>query len=451
MQRSTLPAMKRLAFAIVVLAVVAGCARSSGLPFSPLNAPASGSTTASPIKHVVIVIQENRTFDNLFATFPGADGTTYGINHKGVKVSLVRGNLVQYGVAHSYAIFRQQYDDGKMDGFDRALASVHKVRGAIGDYIFRYVDPAQIQPYWTMAQQYVLADHMFQTQGSGSFTAHQDLIRGGTAINKWQSVIDAPNSSPWGCDAPAYTVTPLIGFDRAYLRKAGPFPCFTWWTLATLVDHAGLTWKYYTPELCCSGGSMWSAFDAIKPVRYSAEWKANVISPPMTVLADAKQGALPTVSWVVPQVHDSDHPGGGPDYGPEWVASIVNAIGEGPDWNSTAIVVVWDDWGGLFDHVKPPHQDYQGGLGFRVPMIVISPYARAGYISHTQYEFGSILKFVENTFKLGPLGTTDVRSTSIADCFNFNQKPRPFKRIPAKLPASFFEREPVSHEPVDDE
>ncbi|HZY98430.1 MAG TPA: alkaline phosphatase family protein [Candidatus Baltobacteraceae bacterium] len=449
--------MKRYAVFALALALLAGCGRSPGLPFSPsANAPTTDSPTTSPIKHVVIVIQENRTFDDFFATFPGADGTTHGIDHNGNRVPLVKGDLIQYGVAHSYSTFKKELDGGKMDGFDLADGSIHHVQQRMGAYMFRYVDPAQIQPYWTMAKQYVLADHMFQTQGSGSFTAHQDLIRGGTAISQWTSIIDDPSDSggqqsAWGCDAPAHTYTQLINFQDEYLRRAGPFPCFTWWTLADLVDRAQLTWKYYTPLLCCSGGALWSAFDAVKAVRYSPEWKNNVISPPSTVLQDAKQGKLPSVSWVVPEVHDSDHPGGLQDYGPEWVASVVNAIGEGPDWNSTAIVVVWDDWGGMFDHVRPPHADHQGGLGFRVPIIVISPYAKTAHVSHTQYEFGSILKFVENTFRLGPLGTTDVRATSIADCFNFDQSPRKFTPIPARLPQSFFEHEPVSNEPVDDQ
>jgi len=172
---------------------------------------------------------------------------------------------------------------------------------------------------------------------------------------------------------------------------------------------------------------------------------------------DISNEALPAVSWIVPDRQNSDHPGAGSDTGPSWVASIVNAVGQSSYWSSTAIVVVWDDWGGFYDHVPPPFQDDWGGLGFRVPMLVVSPYAKqgqssqGGYISHTQYEFGSILKFVEDNFGLGRLGTTDVRANSIADCFDFLQKPRPFKRIPAQYSRRYFEMQRPSYEPVDEE
>jgi phospholipase C len=141
---------------------------------------------------------------------------------------------------------------------------------------------------------------------------------------------------------------------------------------------------------------------------------------------------------VIPTDNDSDQPGLAVDDGPAWVASVVNAVGESSYWNTTAIVVVWDDWGGLYDHVKPPFQDNQGGLGFRVPMIVISPYVPQGAVSHTQYEFGSILKYVESNWNLGSLGTTDKRAKSIGDVFNYNQPPRSFTAIPSRRSIRFF-------------
>ena len=137
------------------------------------------------------------------------------------------------------------------------------------------------------------------------------------------------------------------------------------------------------------------------------------------------------------------------------MASVVNAIGQSTYWQTTAIIVVWDDWGGFYDHVPPPFQDHYGGLGFRVPMIVVSPYALGGgspnYVSHTQYEFGSILKFIEGTFGLGSLGTSDERATSIVDCFNFAQQPRPFTVIPSKHNRSYFIHRGPTHVPVDTE
>src|SRR6185312_857279 len=209
--------------------VLGGCAqvwRGFSAGGDVLPAPRESS---SPIKHVVILIQENRSFDNLFATFPGADGATQG-NMGGTIVPLVKGDLITYDVAHGHSTFVTEYDHGKMDGFAVANASIHHVLQKVGQYNYRYVDPRQIRPYWNMAKQYVLADHLFQTQSSGSFTAHQDLIAGGTALDRWESVIDDPSDSgghqaAWGCDAPAGTWTSVINSKREYLRAAGPFPC----------------------------------------------------------------------------------------------------------------------------------------------------------------------------------------------------------------------------------
>ena len=145
-------------------------------------------------------------------------------------------------------------------------------------------------------------------------------------------------------------------------------------------------------------------------MRYGSEWKTNIVSPEKAVLTDASNGKLPSVAWVIPDGINSDHAGfGRSDKGPSWVAGVVNAIGQGSDWNSTAIIILWDDWGGWYDHVAPPQLDY-AGLGFRVPMIVVSPYAKQGYVSSTQYEFGSVVKFVEEAFGLGSLGTDDQRA-----------------------------------------
>jgi len=161
---------------------------------------------------------------------------------------------------------------------------------------------------------------------------------------------------------------------------------------------------------------------------------------------------------VVPDQNNSDHPGDAVDHGPQWVASIVNAVGKSAYWNSSAIVVVWDDWGGMYDHVAPPAvsgsgsgRDDQGGLGFRVPMIVISPYVPQAVVSHTQYEFGSIIKYVEENWNLGTLNTTDQRANTIGDVFNYEQQPRPFTPIPSSLSADYFEHQRPSDFPADSE
>ena len=313
-------------------------------------------------------------------------------------------------LGHCYYAFVTSLDEGAMDGFDLAPKGVCP-RGwgggqPAGTLPYQFVNHNQIAPYWDIAHHYVLADHMFQTQGSGSFTAHQDLIRGGTAVSTSETMIDTPDGMPWGCDAksPATRTDALV--NGKWKLDAGPFPCTkkfpssgSYETLADLLDAKSVTWKYYSPCFSASpncsnactecAGALLNAFDVIAEVRYGSEWSTNVSMPQTNVLNDIAKGALPAVAWVVPSDEDSDHPGAATDHGPEWIASIVNAIGESAYWKSTAIVIVWDDWGGLYDHVKPPLTDTQGGLGFRVPMLVVSPYVANGRVTHTQYEFGA--------------------------------------------------------------
>jgi phospholipase C len=434
----------------VAVAMLAGCRSqpSIGTPGTVPQSAASGDSTGGSnyIQHVVIIVQESRSFDNLFATFPGADGTTHGKTSKGRTIKLKESDLKEAcDFGQLYKGYIRDYDGGKMDGFNLESGCIDEHAGTRP---YQYVNPKQIAPYWDIAQQYVLADHMFETQGSGSFTAHQDLIRGGTMIdrNQGMSLVDYPTGLPWGCDATPRTVTSLIT-PTGYLLNKGPFPCTNkfpssgsyYATLRDLLDAKSVSWKYYTPGVVRGAGELWDAFDMIAPVRNGPEWKKNVTtSPPYEkgIFKDISAGKLPAVSWVIPELANSDRPGAAGDTGPSWVASVVNAVGESAYWPSTAIIVTWDDWGGFYDHVRPPFLDTWGGLGFRVPMIVVSPYAREavpsapGYISHTQYEFGSILKFIEDNFDLGRLGTTDVRATSIVDCFDFMQQPRSFQKIP---------------------
>lgn len=434
----------------LAFSTIAGCSGGGGgsgsatVPGGPPTPVPTSTPLVMKIQHVVVVIQENRSFDNLFATYPGADGATYGVLHTGQKFNLTKAPLLMTKeLEHAYRGYVAEYDNGKMDGFDTVyFGSIGNPSQPAGTFPLRYVDPARIWQYWMMAKHYELADHMFQTQGSGSFTAHQDLIAGGTVINPTASIIDWPSQAPWGCDAPTPgpgnggTFTSYITVTGQYNFNTGPFPCLSYKTLKDLLDPKGVSWKYYTPPIDGnnSSGAIWNAFDAIRNVRYGPDWENDVISPETAVLSDAAKGALPAVSWVIPCGNNSDH-AAGEDYGPQWVASVVNAIGKSPAWPTTVILVVWDDWGGLFDHVRPPFIDQAGGLGFRVPMIAISPYSKSvGYVSHTQYEFGSIVRFIEDNWNLGRLGTTDERAASIADMFDFTKPPRAFTPIPSKSP-----------------
>lgn len=442
--------------ALFALAIATGCASNSMSPVTV--APGSNNAFRARvvqgpkyIQHVVIMIQENRTFDNLFATFGrGSDGTKYGKLHTGATVLLGKVPLLfDHPFTNSYTGYRVAYDGGKMDGFD-----IERGTGAARPLDpYTYTDPATIAPYWALAQRYVLADRMFQTQGSGSFTAHQDLIAGDTQVDAGHAIVDDPTATPWGCDAPGGTVTHLVNRRGKVVSEPGPFPCLTYATLRDLLDRNGVSWRYYSPALDADPpyavGSYWNAFSAISAVRNGSEWTTNVSSPQTNIFVDIAKGGLPAVSWVIPDACCSDHQFS-VDQGPSWVAQVVNAIGNSRYWSSTAIVVVWDDWGGFYDHVAPPQLDF-GGLGFRVPMIVVSPYARKAYVSHTQYEFGSIVRFVEDNWHLGRLGIADRRANSILDVFDYTQPPRRFRTIPAKYSKAHFINQPPTNAPVDDQ
>jgi phospholipase C len=462
------------AFGLTLIAALGITACAGGSSSAPTGgavpswlsaATGSGSGGSSKyISHVVVVIQENRSFDDLFATFPGADGAAGGMEKLPSGDQYVP--LQEVGLdspcdwGHSRNGYLEDWDNGKMDGFNLEGAS-SKCPGKAGTKVYQYVNPSQIEPYWQLAQQYVLADQMFQTQGSGSFTAHQDLIAGGTILNEsqTQSLVDFPSAQPWGCDAHAGTVTSLLVSHPPRKLKLkyhkGPFPCLSYATMRDLLDAGSVSWTYYSPPEPNGPGALWNAFDAIAAVRKGPEWKTNIRNSTQ-IFSDITQGNLANVAWVVPDDDNSDHPGVKKDYGPSWVASVVNAIGESSYWDSTAIVIVWDDWGGFYDNAPPPFIDQWGGLGFRVPMIVVSPYAREGasgpgLVEHEQYEFGSILKFIENTWGLGQLGTTDTRATSIIDCFDFTQQPRQFQEIGSSHSIDFFKHQKPSYLPVDSE
>lgn len=199
------------------------------------------------------------------------------------------------------------------------------------------------------------------------------------------------------------------------------FPCFDFPTLADRVQSAGLTWKYYAPNKG-EAGYIWSALNAINHIRNTSVWTSNVVHNTQFVV-DAMNGNLPSVCWIV-SGPTSEHPPDSSCLGENWTVQQINAVMQGPNWNSTAIFVTWDDFGGFYDHVPPPKVD-NFGFGPRVPLLIISPYAREGYISHTQYEFSSLLKFAETRFNLAPLTARDTAANDMTDSFNFDQDPRP--------------------------
>jgi phospholipase C len=486
--------------AAAIAACGGGGGGSLGGAVLPVPPDTPGAAAKTPIKHVIVVIQENRSFDNFFATFPGADGTTTGkaeampkgiaqtcrgehgrVITKPTSVPLTEVSLTGQGFPHGFPTppykfgdldhihtgFDLDWDQGKMDGWDLAHFDADgSAAYTVCTYPYQYVNPAQIKPYWDMAKEYVLADHVFQTQGSGSFTGHQDLIAGGTQISSDEALIDNPTYFPWGCDANRSVRTAVIkrGSDEVY-KDGGPFPCLKYATLRDLLDAKKVSWKYYAVAVQKETGpqngdtaGIWSGYDAIKAVRYSSEWQTNVSRSPLDIFTDITKHKLPAVSWITPDADNSDHPAEytnnntPDDTGPSWVASIVNAVGKSEYWNSTAVVILWDDWGGYYDHVPPPEpRDWMGGPGFRVPFLIVSPYVKP-HVDHTVYfTGGSILRFIEENWDLGSLGASDAHSTSLGNAFDFSMRPRKFKEISAKYSLDFFLHQPPSGLPLDTE
>ena len=412
---------------VCAVAIVIGC----GSIIRTLPSMDSAVTSTTPIQHIVVIMQENRTLDDMFNGFPGADTAQSGLSG-GAVVNLTKVPLGYTGdIEHSHTQWWREWDHGKMDGF--------AINGSMTP--FTYVDPNDVQPYWQLAQQYTLGDRMFQSNTGPSFPAHQYMIAGQSA-----DVVGTPTGGVWGCDAAPNSLVATLGPGGTELP--GVYPCFDYPTIADLLDAKGVSWRYYAPGRDEDTYFILSAYQAIRHIRFSKDWTNAVVSPETSIFSDLKSGHLAQVTWIVPSFNNSDHPGS-PPYGPDWVASIVNAIGQSKFWNSTAIFISWDDWGGYYDHVAPPQVDGMG-LGFRVPVIVVSPYARHGYVSHVTHEASGFLRFTEEVFGLGTLGTRDVNADDFQDCFDFTQKPQPFVKVRTQHDAAFFERQAPSG-PADDD
>ena len=457
----------------------------------------------NPIKHVVIVIQENRTPDNLFRallTWPGINPANYniatsGTNSKGQTIPLTPGPLgTTYDLRHSHASFLDMYDGGKMDGADK----IPCYGTCPANPQFAYVDNSThlIDPYLTLAAQYGWANFMFQTNQGPSYPSHQFLFGATSATSATDDAAgtfvaenpSAPRGANYtsfndsGCLAPLDEWNFLIHSDGTEAKLTNTTPgafCFSHDTLASLLDDAGLTWKYYAqiqtknPGGSNPGGSIWTAPNSIREIckpdsKYTQctgpEWTANVDLTPSDVLKDIGACNLANVSWVTPDGKNSDHPANGTTGGPSWVASIVNSIGNATTceagagyWSDTAILITWDDWGGWYDHEAPtiltaPFGAYQ--YGFRVPLVVVSAYTPLAYVSNDRLDFGSMLRFTQGIFNLreGSLGFADARANGdLSTFFKFKQSPRPFQTIPAPFNADFFIHDKSPSPPPDND
>lgn len=376
---------------------------------SAVSPPASNRIGLTKIEHVVFIIKENRSFDSYFGTFPGADGATAGKTSDGKIVKLgSTPDETPYDIGHNFEDAIKASNGGQMDHFDLVT------NGNVANYLLPYTQmtESQIPNYFRYAHSFVLADRMFSSLSGPSFPNHLYTVaaQSGGAIN---------NPTPsfiWGCDADPDELVDVMD-STGHITKEPP--CFDFQTLADMLERGHVTWRYYAPPRG-RFGYQWSTLDAIRHIRNGSLWTQNVVAD-TRFAEDAKSGHLPAVSWLVTG-EKSEHPPYSTCQGENWTVEQLNAVMTGPDWNSTAVFLTWDDFGGFYDHVPPPHRD-QFGLGPRVPLLIISPYARQGYISHTVYEFSSFLAFVEKRFGLPGLTDRDREAHPMLDSFDFDQKP----------------------------
>jgi len=395
------------------------------------------SSGAGKIEHIVYIVQENRSFDNMFQGYPGADTVSEGQNSEGETIKLQPWSLANaYDIDHSSeAMFEACNGTGKLPGTDCRMNGFNNEMsfgGPSSNPQYVYVPHNESKPYFDMAHEGVLADRMFQSQLDESFVAHQYVI---AAQAHWS--VNLPTGM-WGCGGESYDKVPTITIERnAYGTPIKP--CYDYVTLGDELDKAKLSWRFYASTYGTEGGSgaEWSGYQAIRHIRYGPDWK-KVISPDWRFITDVRHGELANFTWITPVCDDSDHVNCPKGYGPSWVSALVNTVGRSRFWSSTAIFIQWDDWGGLYDHVPPPYKD-RDSLGFRVPLLILSPYAIEGHVSHVQYETASVLRFAEDLWGLPQMAPADRRATSpAADCFDFYQTPKPFVKISAPLPPKFF-------------
>lgn len=454
----------------------------SALVFALCAGISPAEAQVSNFQHIVLIIQENRTPDNLFYALcsnhpcnPVSSGTSYDIQttdwlDKHSKTGVTQPMPVtlagNYRVKHSHDDFLFMCDLDpitkacRMDGAGDVNCTPRKQ--CINKPQFRFVDNSSgiLQPYLDLATQYGWANQMYQTNQGPSFPAHQYLF-GATsapsARDDHRGTFAASNLSDLinGCIADPASKVQLIDAHGVQDPKNKIYPCFEHKTVADLLDKIGVSWRYYAP----GAGDLWTAPDAIAHICKPSggectgkEWRRHLDLNPPDVLSDIAKCDLRGVTWVIPTAENSDHAGTNDGGGPSWVASIVNAIGnstcknaDGTSfWESTAIIVTWDDWGGWYDHEPPTFLPYpEGGYqyGFRVPLLFVSAYTPAGYINNNQQDFGSIVRFVEFNFGIpeGALTFADARSTrNLHQFYDLTRTPRTYKTVPAPKNANFF-------------
>jgi phospholipase C len=471
-------ALKRVIVVLLAgVALTGALLASAELPGHRHEARAATRAGIHKIRHVVIIMQENRSFDSYFGTYPGADGIPMKNGTPTVCAPNPRLHVCRRpyhdtadrneGGPHGHGNAMGDIAGGRMDGFvaQAQLGREHYCKLHVDDPrcsntpsapdVMGYHDWHEIPNYWDYARHFVLQDHMFQSDTSWSLPAHLYMVSGWSARCAKQGdpmschpAVEAPGSPP---GEPG--------------NMTGQAPDYAWTDLTWLLHRYGVSWGYYVAkgnQPDCGNNAMfcapvpqkattpgiWNPLPWFDTVRQDGQ--LSNIRPLTDFYRQAQDGTLPSVSWITPAQAVSDHPPALITAGQAYVTGLINSIMRSPDWNSTAIFLAWDDWGGFYDHVKPPAVDAQG-YGLRVPGLVISPYAKKGYIDHQTLSFDAYLKFIEDDFLHGqridprtdgrPDPRPNVRENAkilgnLANDFNFNQKPQPPLLLPLHPPFS---------------
>ena len=377
----------------------------------------------SPIQHIVIILKENHTFDNYFGAYPGVNGTTTGIvkvNGKMTSISLNAFQNVPPDYSHGFGNASIADDKGAMDRFNQGVCNT------VPYTCYQEAQRTDLPNYWSYADNFVLGDNAWSNLAGPSFPNHMYSLAGASGIDIQHSAVANPinATSRWGCDSPTAATVKLYNGTSQY-------PCFS--GIITMPDEltaAGISWNYYAPQ-AGQNGYIWNALDPFSQDDPNTDlWKAHD-KPSTQFITDVQSGNLPAVSWVIAPGQQSEHPGTNGNVfsmcsGENWTVQQINSVMQSPFWASTAIFVTWDDYGGFYDHVAPPSVDPLG-LGFRVPFLVISPFANVQAdggihprIDHSQLEIASTLKFIEEIFNLPSLGTRDAQAGDLMTAFDFN-------------------------------
>jgi phospholipase C len=429
--RHPLPVSRRRFLERSAMAVAGGVlfACTGGKRVPVVDDPTPAIQTRWPIKRVVYLMLENRSFNNLFGKFPGVTGSTMGVDN-GVEKPLIRcPDWLPGDIPHDLSAHIACTNDGAMDGF---------AGGAYGaTYGYTIFDEDQIPNYWHWAREYALSDKFFASAAGPSYPNHFFFIAGtsGGAIDNPENIEvrfegGGKKFKSWGCDAIGEDVFVLVKDDQGNLTKHDT--CFTFPTVGEQLSAIGIDWAYYS-AVPGQAGYFWNGYNGISNVFHTDMWHEHV-RPVDRLVKDIHAERLPAVTWVTPRFELSDHPPFSTGHAHNWVSRVINSLMQSPMWEHTAIFLTWDEWGGFYDPVMPPKVD-PVGLGIRVPMLTISPYTRRGLIDDEPGEFSSPLKFISDNWGLDYLTPRIADTHNFEHVFDFSKKPRAPQLGTEKAPA----------------